>query len=168
MTRGNRAGEVVIITIALAAACTAALAQYSNSDPRNSNPEYQQRQNELQQQENDKPSNAPPAAAALGVAPPAKVAAAGSASAVVDGAAFRCRDRSRLHVTWCQGTVGRRDVHADRTAQAWNRHADRTLSHRGACAGLRGRRHTLWGPMTSRSLCADRTVRCHPQRRNHA
>jgi len=33
---------------------TAALAQYSNSDPRNSNPEYQRRQNELQQQQKDK------------------------------------------------------------------------------------------------------------------
>jgi hypothetical protein len=49
-------------------------------------------------------SNAPPSAVAPGMAPSAKVAAAGSAGAVVDGAAFRCRDGSLLHVTWCQGT----------------------------------------------------------------
>jgi hypothetical protein len=48
-------------------------------------------------------SNAPPAAAVPGVTPPANVAAAGNASAVVDGAAFRCRDGSLLLVTWCQG-----------------------------------------------------------------
>jgi hypothetical protein len=47
--------------------------------------------------------NAPPAAAAPGVASPAKVAVAGNAGAVVDGAAFRCRDGSLLHVTWCKG-----------------------------------------------------------------
>jgi hypothetical protein len=43
-------------------------------------------------------------AAAPGVAPPAKVAAAGSAGAVVDGAAFRCRDGRLMHVSMCQGT----------------------------------------------------------------
>ena len=53
---------------------------------------------------NTSSSNAPPAAAAPGVDLPAKVAAVGSAGAVVDGAAFRCRDGSLLHVTWCQGT----------------------------------------------------------------
>ncbi len=49
-------------------------------------------------------SNAPPAAAAPGMASPAKIAAAGSAGAIVDGAAFRCRDGSLLHVSMCQGT----------------------------------------------------------------
>ncbi len=49
-------------------------------------------------------SNAPSVAAAPGVASPAKVAAAGSAGAIVDGAAFRCRDGSLLHVSMCQGT----------------------------------------------------------------
>jgi hypothetical protein len=54
VTRGNQAGAVAAITIALAAAWTVALAQYSNSDPRS--PMYQeyQRQQQEQQQEKDK------------------------------------------------------------------------------------------------------------------
>jgi hypothetical protein len=47
MTKAWCAGLAVLM-------CSAALAQYSNSDPRNSNAEYQRRQNELQQQEKDK------------------------------------------------------------------------------------------------------------------
>ena len=51
-----RAWGVALITLVSAAG--SALAQYSNSDPRNSNPEYQRRQNELQQQEKDKEDRA--------------------------------------------------------------------------------------------------------------
>ena len=51
MTKAWCAGLAFLIS-------SAALAQYSNSDPRNSNPEYQRRQNELQQQEKDKEDRA--------------------------------------------------------------------------------------------------------------
>ena len=107
-------------------------------------------------------SNASPAAAAPGVAPPAKVAAAGSAGAVVDGAAFRCRDGSLLHVTWCQGTSADATCTLTELHEAWNRHADRALSHRGACAGLLRPAAFAMGPTTSRSSCVDRTARVNP------
>ena len=54
MTRGNQAGAVAAITIALAAACNAALAQYSNSDPRSPMYYEHQRQEREKQQEKDK------------------------------------------------------------------------------------------------------------------
>jgi hypothetical protein len=52
MTRRHQACAVAAITIALAAAWTAALAQYSNSDPRSPMyPEYQRQQREQQEQQ---------------------------------------------------------------------------------------------------------------------
>ena len=52
MTRGNQAGAVAVLTMALAAAWTAALAQYSNSDPRS--PMYQEYQRQQQEQQQNK------------------------------------------------------------------------------------------------------------------
>ena len=47
MTKTWCAGLAVLV-------CSAAFAQYSSTDPRNINPEYERRQKELQQQEKDK------------------------------------------------------------------------------------------------------------------
>ena len=53
MTRGDRGGAVVALTIALAATWSAALAQYSNSDPRSPMYYEHQRQEREKQQEKD-------------------------------------------------------------------------------------------------------------------
>lgn len=54
MTRRNQAGAVAALAIALAAAWPAALAQYSNSDPRSPMYQEHQRQEREKQQEKDK------------------------------------------------------------------------------------------------------------------
>lgn len=58
MTRRSQAGAVAVLTIALTSAWTAALAQYSSTDPRYVNQEYERRQKELTQQEKDKEGSA--------------------------------------------------------------------------------------------------------------
>ena len=58
MTRGIHPGMSVVLTIALAAACTAALAQYPNSDPRSPMYYEHQRQEREKQEEKDKEDRA--------------------------------------------------------------------------------------------------------------
>ena len=58
MTRGTHPGVSVVLTIALAAACTAALAQYPNWDPRSPMYYEHQRQEREKQEEKDKEDRA--------------------------------------------------------------------------------------------------------------
>ncbi len=58
MTRGIHPGVSVVLTIALAAACTAALAQYPNWDPRSPMYYEHQRQEREKQEEKDKEDRA--------------------------------------------------------------------------------------------------------------